>query len=390
MGVKVGYKETEVGVIPEDWEVFNLGKNFEIYAGGDVDRESLATERSSEFPYPIYANALRNRGLYGYTNRVRCSGNAVTVTGRGSLGHAEYRSEPFYPIVRLLVLVPNATLDPRLAALLINEKVEFSIESTGVPQLTAPQVRKYSVGAPSDPNEQSAIAQALGDVDAMLAELDRLIVKKRNLKTAVMQQLLAGETRLPGFTGEWVPTRLGDISKIKTGSRNNQDKQTDGEFPFFVRSNKVERIDTFSYDCEAILIPGEGNIGSIFHYINGKFDVHQRVYAIMDFEKTVDIRFLFHQMKRNFGAHAMKNTVKATVDSLRLPTFQNFVVDLPPTREEQTKIASALGEIDAESEALAERHAKIRELKTALMQELLTGKTRLPFEEHTNVQSSAA
>ena len=97
-----------------------------------------------------------------------------------------------------------------------------------------------------------------------MGALERLIAKKRDLKQAAMQQLLTGQTRLPGFSGEWVAKKLGDVTNIKTGSRNNQDKVEDGEYPFFVRSATVERINTYSYDCEAILIPGEGGIGKHF------------------------------------------------------------------------------------------------------------------------------
>ena len=83
--------------------------------------------------------------------------------------------------------------------------------------------------------------------------------------------------RFPEFEGEWEVKKLGDMSVIYTGKKNNQDKIENGKYPFFVRSQNVERINSYSFDGEAILIPGEGNLGSIVHYINGKFDFHQRV-----------------------------------------------------------------------------------------------------------------
>jgi len=171
--------------------------------------------------------------------------------------------------------------------------------------------------------------------------------------------------------------RLGEIAHIKTGSRNNEDKSEDGEYPFFVRSEVVERINSYSHDCEAILVPGEGRIGDIFHYINGRFDVHQRVYAITQFKPTVSAKFVHLYMAMNFGAWAMQNTVKATVNSLRLPTFQTFELLVPPTKDEQSAIAAALSDMDAEIAALEARRDKTRALKQAMMQELLTGKTRL-------------
>src|SRR5690606_12128550 len=112
--------------------------------------------------------------------------------------------------------------------------------------------------------EQKAIATALGDIDTLICRLEKLIVKKRRIKQGAMQQLLTpqskGGNRLPGFREEWEEKRLGEIADIKTGSKNNQDKIEGGLYPFFVRSQKVERINSFSYNCEAILIPGEGGI----------------------------------------------------------------------------------------------------------------------------------
>lgn len=87
--------------------------------------------------------------------------------------------------------------------------------------------------------------------------------------------------------------------------------------------------------CEAILIPGEGNIGNVFHYVNGCFDVHQRVYAITQFSPDVSAKFIYLIMAQYFGKHALKNTVKATVDSLRLPTFLSFEFLFPPAIDEQ-------------------------------------------------------
>ena len=195
-----------------------------------------------------------------------------------------------------------------------------------------------------------------------------------------MRELLTGRTRLPGFEGEWEQCMLGELSDISTGARNNQDKRHEGRYPFFVRSSSVERIDSYSYDCEAILIPGEGRIGEVFHYVHGRFDVHQRVYAVSNVVPSVSALFLYFNMKQFFGPHAMQNTVKATVDSLRLPAFQAFPVSLPPLPEQQA-IATVLSEMDAEIGALEHRLDKTRAMKKGVMQQLLTGSTRLPIPE---------
>lgn len=252
-----------------------------------------------------------------------------------------------------------------------------TIKTIGLPYFKALKLPKPPI------EEQRAIAAALSDVDALIGALDKLIAKKRDLKQAAMQQLLTGQTRLPSFSGEWVATSLGAVANIKTGKRNNEDKIESGEYPFFVRSDTIERINSYSHDCEAILVPGEGRIGEIFHYIVGRFDVHQRVYAITGFASDISGKFVHLYMGMHFGAWAMQNTVKATVDSLRLPTFQNFAMKVPPTKDEQAAIAQVLSDMDAELAALEARRDKTRALKQGMMQELLTGRIRLPMESAT-------
>ncbi len=180
------------------------------------------------------------------------------------------------------------------------------------------------------------------------------------------------------FSGEWETKQLGDIARIKTGSKNNEDKDENGQYPLFVRSSIVERINSYCYDGEAILIPGEGGIESIFHYINGRFDCHQRVYMINRFTDDVCGKLVYYSMVLQFGSHAMKNTVKATVDSLRLPTFQSFSFPIPKDMSEQHAITEALSDVDGLLNALDALIAKKQAIKQASMQQLLTGKTRLP------------
>lgn len=228
-------------------------------------------------------------------------------------------------------------------------------------------------------SEQRKIAEALSDVDDLIATLERLIAKKHAIGLGIMQQLLSGRTRLPGFRSPWTECSLGSVARIKTGSRNNQDKKPGGRYPFFVRSANVERIDSYSYDCEAILVPGEGGIGSIFHYVNGKFEVHQRVYKISNFAADVNARFVYYFMRQYFGDHAMENSVKATVDSLRLPTFKNFGLRLPPY-DEQNALVRVLDDAESEVARLENRLAKARAIRAGMMQQLLTGRSRLPME----------
>lgn len=412
-GVPVGYKQTDVGVIPEDWELKYLGEicNFE---NGDRSSNYPSAHEFSNSGIPFINAGHVSEGKidladmdYIPTHVYERLGGGKVKSGdlvyclRGSLGKFGVISDDFGlgAVASSLVIVrPKKSTTTKFVSAYFKSNIAKNMISlwaggAAQPNLGAKELANFLVPLP-DSQEQTAIANALSDVDALISELEKLIAKKQAIKTATMQQLLTGRTRLPQFAlrddgapkgtkpselGEipedWEVLPLGTLASIKTGSKNNQDKVADGQFPFFVRSQNIERLNSYSYDCEAILVPGEGGIGSIFHYINGKFDAHQRVYVIRDFEKCVG-KYIYFQMKRSFGSHAMENSVKATVDSLRLPTFLEFKT-LLPSEEEQTAIATILSDMDAEIQALEQRLGKTRQIKQGMMQELLTGKTRL-------------
>jgi type I restriction enzyme S subunit len=369
MAVKPGYKQTEVGVIPEEWDAEKLGNFVSLQRGHDL---TWRDRRKGDVP------VMGSAGQNGFHDTAIAKGPGVMLGRSGaSFGQAHYCEKDFWPHNTALYVTDFRGNNP-LFVFYFLKSIDFTRHNSGGAQqsLNRNFIYPIQVGVPRPP-EQRAIAGALSDADALIAALDRLIAKKRDLKHAAMQQLLTGQTGLPGFHGEWEVKRLGEITHIKTGSRNNQDKVEDGHYPFFVRSEVVERINSYSHDCEAILVPGEGRIGDIFHYIHGRFDVHQRVYAITQFSPGTSGKFVYFYLAKNFGAYAMQNTVKATVDSLRLPTFQNFEMKMPPTFNEQTAIAEVLSDMDAELAALEQRRDKTRALKQGMMQELLTGRIRL-------------
>ena len=368
MEVKPGYKQTEVGVIPEEWDVVALASLATTVASGK------SHAGVAQGTYPVYGST----GIIGYTERPEYEGDSILAARVGANAGTLNLVRSRYGVTdnTIILRLRSGCCLPFFWRQLETKRLNSLVFGSGQPLITGSQLKALPLSVPSLP-EQRAIAEALGDVDALLGALDRLIAKKRDLKQAAMQQLLTGQTRLPGFQGAWEVKRLGDVAHIKTGSRNNEDKVEDGQYPFFVRSEVVEHINSYSHDCEAILVPGEGRIGSIFHYINGRFDVHQRVYAITQFKPEVSGRFIHFYLSKNFGVWAMQNTVKATVDSLRLPTFLMFEMRLPPTNAEQTAIAEVLRDMDVELMELERRRDKTRMIKQGMMQELLTGRTRL-------------
>lgn len=213
--------------------------------------------------------------------------------------------------------------------------------------------------------------------DEYLIKLTEKIETKKKIKKGLMQKLLTGKERLKMFNGKWKKINLGEVCNIRTGNKDNKDKVDNGEFPFFVRSPQVEKINSHSHDGEAILVPGEGNIGKIFHYINGKFDFHQRVYKISNFSNKVRGKYIYYYFTLNFERQAMRHSVKAAVDSLRLPTFLNFKIDLPNVFE-QAAIVEVLSSADEEIEVLSKQKEKIEAQKKYLLNNLIAGKIRLP------------
>lgn len=334
----------------------------------------LPFHQMSPGPYPVIAS----NGIIAHHVKAMAKGPGV-VTGRsGTLGAVHYTTEDYWPHNTALWVTDFCGNSPRFISYLYSH-IGFDRfgGGSGVPTLNRNDVHDFEVAIPERRTEQNAIAEALSDVDAYIASLEQLLAKKRAVVQGAMQELLCGKSRLPGFFGNWRTVSLGSIAHIKTGDRNAEDADENGMYPFFVRSAQIQRINLFSHDCEAILIPGEGGIGSIFHYIHGRFSVHQRVYAITEFVPNVVGRYVYYYMKTYFGRHAMQNSVKATVDSLRLPTFQAFTLALPPSSDEQMAISNVLSDMDTDIGTLEATIDKVSAIKRGMMQDLLTGKVRL-------------
>lgn len=186
------------------------------------------------------------------------------------------------------------------------------------------------------------------------------------------------QTEVGVIPEDWSFDYIENLSNITTGGRNTQDRVDDGLYPFFVRSQTVERINTYSFDGEAVLTAGDGvGTGKIFHYINGKFDAHQRVYRISDFNERIKGYFFYLYFSSHFYNRIMQMTAKSSVDSVRREMIARMLIPVPP-KAEQEAIAECLGDADALIESLEQLISKKRQIKQGAMQELLTGKRRLP------------
>ena len=396
MNVTQEYKQTEFGPIPSDWILCTFQDVLATFSSGatpyrgipEYYKGNVRWISSGELNYNkifdtiehISQQAVRNTNL-----RVHQPGTfLMAITGleaEGTRGRCAFVGAPATTNQSCLAI--NGT--ERMCTEYLfwfyrmwGQYLAFKYcQGTKQQSYTANIVRNLPIYGPKDISEQQVIAEALNDIDGLIAVLDKKIAKKRLIKQGAMQQLLTGKKRLPGFTDPWVEKKLGAISHIKTGSCNGDQAVDNGKYPFFVRSQKVYAIDSYSYDGEAILVPGEGGIGNIFHYINGKFDYHQRVYKISDFADDVCGKYIFFYMLRYFGEYALSLSVKATVDSLRLPTFEEFVICLPMDIKEQQAIAAILSDMDKEIADLEAKRDKYHLLKSGMMQKLLTGQIRL-------------
>ena len=221
--IPFGYKPSPLGPIPEDWEVKRLGDCFDICAGRDLITEAYSPTQTVKHQYPIFSNSLENKGLYGYTSTPRHKANSITITGRGSLGHAEYREQDFDAIIRLLVLTPKIEISCELTTNYINFSQPFIYESTGVPQLTAPQIQNTKLLLPPY-EEQLRIMDVLHNWDTAIEKQTALIEKLTLRKRGLMQQLLTGKKRLKGFEGKWKRTPIKDFAKeVSIRNSNRED-----------------------------------------------------------------------------------------------------------------------------------------------------------------------
>lgn len=257
------------------------------------------------------------------------------------------------------------------------KKIEDLTPRTTVKHLSHSVVEKIFEPIPNA-NEQQKIASCLSSLDELITAQKEKLELLKNHKKGLMQNLFPqeGETvpkfRFPEFEndGEWEKKMIEDVAKVTTGNRDTQNKVEKGKYPFFVRSQTVEKINSFALNCEAILTSGDGvGVGRNFHYITGKFDFHQRVYCIYDFGKEISGHFVFMYFSQNFNERVMRMSAKNSVDSVR----RTMITEMPiliPKRIEQQKIATCLSSLDELISSQTDKIEKLQLHKKGLMQGL--------------------
>jgi type I restriction enzyme S subunit len=302
--------------------------------------------------------------------------------------------------VALIKAIPSEEIDKEFFYHFIKSEKLFKLmemlsqRSSGQTGVELPALRDYPLALPPK-EEQKAIAQALSDVDAAIAELDRLITKKRNINQGTMQQLLTGKKRLPGFTGDWKVEKLDNISsEIGDGIHATPKYLESSEF-YFINGNNLrdgsikitERTKCVSEEeyCKyklalanhTILISINGTIGNIAFFNNEKVILGKST-AYINIKVFIYKQYIFYFLQTHLVNCYFENELTgSTIRNLSLKSIRNTPILLPQTIEEQKAIAQVLSDMDTEIEALEQKRNKYKAIKQGMMQELLTGRTRL-------------
>ena len=405
-GLRAGYKQTEVGVIPGDWGVRQIidvcdfivpGRNKPKFSNDTIpwittpDLEDGGKVSESRLGLSVSRADANSVG-----SRVVPAG-AVVMSCVGELGITAYAGRDIVINQQLHAFIPSKLIDGHFLLHAIRTRksyLEGIATKTALPYLNKDNCN--SIRLPFPPlQEQRAIATALSDTDALLAKLDEFIAKKRDLKQAAMQQLLTGQTRLPGFSGEWEVKRLGDVAIFLKGKGLPKSSLTlSGAEPcihygeLFTRypetigaiiSRTNDSRDSFRSIENDVLMPtsdvtprglAKASCVRVDNVILGG-----DILVIRSDRKSVYGPFLSYVIRRE-EVQVLQLVSGSTVFHLYGSDMKKFTFSMPNIAE-QTAIATILSDMDAELTALEARRDKTRALKQGMMQELLTGRIRL-------------
>ena len=228
-----------------------------------------------------------------------------------------------------------------------------------------------------DKVQQEKISSLLSSFDKKIKLEEETIAHLKSVKASMLQKMFPKdgqkipEIRFAGFTDDWEQRKVSELCSISTGKSNTQDKVEDGEYPFYVRSPIIERSAKYLYDEEAVLTVGDGvGTGKVFHYVNGKYDLHQRCYRMYDFTDELNAHYFYHTFSKLFYKRVMAMTAKTSVDSVRLEMIADMEIPCPDIKE-QKKIGAYFDNLDNLITLHQRKYDKLIEIKQALLQKLL-------------------
>lgn len=400
--LKDGFKKTDIGFIPQDWDVFQLGTISTIsrLAGAEYTamwKEDPNGEIIALRGFNIDANSINDKSQVRISNalsnrlkRSRLNKGDVVYPCVGSIGNAAViREDNKYHIQQNIARIcPDfQKLDPDyLSAYLMSfygaSEVARHTSSSSQPSVLVGSLRQFRVPVPPTIKIQRSIAKVLAEADNLSSQLEKTIAKKRDIRLAARQKLLTGQRRLPGFSGDWEVKCLSEIAELVMGqSPSSAHYNTRGNGLPLIQGNAdiknrktIRRIFTTE-------ITKQGKAGDILLTVRAPVgEVSKATFDVCLGRGVCAIRgasdFLFHYLISIESSWA-RLSKGSTFDSISSVELRSLELRLPPSKEEQTAIAEVLSDMDAELVALEVRRAKISQLKQGMMQELLTGRIRL-------------
>ncbi|MEA5511491.1 restriction endonuclease subunit S [Crocosphaera sp. UHCC 0190] len=399
--VKNGYKLTDIGVIPDDWDVQFLGDKTSKIGSGITPTGGAKIYQKSGRPFVRSQNvgwgylslediAYINDEIHATFSGTEIEENDVLLNitgasiGRSAVADKRVKNGNVNQHVCIIRTIKEELDHHFLNLFLLSRKGQKQIDSFqagGNRQgLNFGQIKSFKIPIPPL-SEQHKIAEVLSDVDKGIAALERLLTKKRNIKQGTMQLLLTGKKRLPGFTGEWEVKKLGDVVDFLDGKRrpikDSDRAKMRGNFPYYGASGIIDYVNNYIFDDHLILLGEDGeNILSrncrLVYQVSGKIWVNNHAHVLKP-KSYIDITFLTEYLESlnyeqyNTGTAQPKLNKKAC----------SIIIVLLPTIKEQKAIANILSDIDKEIEKIEKQRDKYKQIKQGMMQELLTGKTRL-------------
>jgi len=407
--VKERYEQTEVGVIPEDWDIRAVGDICDFIVPGRNKPRIF----KGDIPWITTPDLENGRGvsesklgLFVSRDEAKSVGSKIVPTGAvlmscvGELGIVAFVEREIVINQQLHAFIPTSVIDPLFLLNVLQSQKNFMLSIatlTAVPYLNKDNCNSIPIPLPSLP-EQRSISQSLSDVDALIDALDKAIAKKRAIKTATMQQLLTGEKRLPGFLGNWTDTQIGTEIDLLTGYPFPSANYSDSGIKL-LRGSNIKRGETdwaedlIQYWSEItpdisqyvlkdgdIVVAMDGSlVGRSFARLS-KADLPalllQRVARIRS--EKIDVGYLKEWIcSKFFTEHCDAVKTVTAIPHISSGDIRSFRIRIPPTHEEQRAIATVLSDMDTEIAALETRLAKTQALKQGMMQALLTGRIRL-------------
>ena len=402
--VPPGYKRTEVGVIPEEWSVKTAAELGQIVTGGTPPTNVLAYW-GDEYPWVTPTDITERKDIDATERHITTAGlrairslppKSVLVTCIASIGKNAVLQAAGGCNQQINAVIPGEGNESDFLYYLFEFYKTYLVGKAGT---TATSIISKGIFsglqfAIPQKEEQRAIATALSDADALIESLDRLIAKKRAIKQAAMQQLLTGQTRLPGFTGEWETKRLGDVGKIVTGGTPStlQKSFWGGPYPWVTPTDISSGRDIYSSERQlteagleviselpsnAVLVTCIASIGKNA-ILKKQGGCNQQINAII-LSSSYSPEFLYYLI--DFSSSILKGRAGTTATSILSKSgFSDLEFNFPGEAE-QNAIVSVLSDMDAELESLERRRDKARQIKQGMMQQLLTGRVRLVTPE---------